>query len=77
MGVRRRWGLASLDDDPSLRHGVTFHVDIDGAANNLTLAHMNMGGDWGYGPGWMPLRQETWQVTMSASSWAVITSCSR
>ena len=65
---------AGLEHRATHQHHVywRFDFDIDGAPNNLTLAHMNIGGDWGWGPGWLPLPQETWQVTISASSWAVL-----
>jgi hypothetical protein len=65
---------AGLQHPATHQHHVywRFDFDIGGAANNLVLAHMNVGGDWGYGPGWLPLPRETWQVTTSASNWAVI-----
>jgi hypothetical protein len=65
---------AGLQHPSTHQHHVywRFDFDIDGASNNLALAHMNVGGDWGYGPGWMPLPTETWQVTISASAWAVL-----
>jgi hypothetical protein len=65
---------AGLQHPSTHQHHVywRFDFDIGGAANNLTLAHMNVGGDWGYGPGWMPMARETWQVTISASGWAVL-----
>jgi Cu2+-containing amine oxidase len=65
---------AGLQHPSTHQHHVYWRLDFDieGAANNLTLAHMNVGGNWGYGPGWMPLPQETWQVTVSATNWAVL-----
>lgn len=65
---------AGLQHPSTHQHHVywRFDFDIQEAANNLALAHMNVGGDWGYGPGWMPLPSETWQVTISASSWAIL-----
>lgn len=65
---------AGLQHNASHQHHVywRFDFDIDGAANNLALAHMTVWGEWGYGPGWMPLRQEAWQTSASANSWAVL-----
>lgn len=65
---------AGLQHPATHQHHVyyRFDFDIEGPAGDLALAHMNTGGNWGYGPGWMPLPKETWQVTISANSWAVI-----
>jgi Cu2+-containing amine oxidase len=65
---------AGLQHPSTHQHHVywRFDFDIEGAANNLTLAHIGASGEWGYGPGWLPLPQETWQVTTSADGWAVL-----
>ncbi|NUT32961.1 MAG: hypothetical protein HOV79_07790, partial [Hamadaea sp.] len=65
---------AGLQHPATHQHHVywRFDFDIGSAGNNLALAHMTSGGNWGYGPGWMPLPRETWQVTTSADSWAVL-----
>jgi hypothetical protein len=47
-----------------------FNFDIDGATNNLTLAH-----DASialHGLAWTPLRSETWQVPISANARIVL-----
>jgi Cu2+-containing amine oxidase len=65
---------AGLQHPATHQHHVywRFDFDIESASNNLTLAHTTSGGNWGYGPGWLPLPQETWQVTVSATNWAVL-----
>lgn len=65
---------AGLQHPSTHQHHVywRFDFDIQGAANNLALAHLHATTDWGYGPGWLPLPQETWQVTTSADAWSVI-----
>jgi Cu2+-containing amine oxidase len=65
---------AGLQHPSTHQHHVywRFDFDIDGAANNLALAHVATGGNWGYGPGWMPLPRETWQPTTAATGWAAL-----
>lgn len=65
---------AGLQHPSTHQHHVYWRFDFDpeGAANNLSLAHVGTSTNWGYGPGWMPLPRETWQPTAAATGWAVL-----
>jgi Cu2+-containing amine oxidase len=49
-----------------------FDLDIDGAATNLALQHALTGTDWGYGPGWIPKRNEISTIHIGDNVWAVL-----
>jgi hypothetical protein len=65
---------AGLQHPSTHQHHVywRFDFDIDGAANNLTLQHALTSTDWGYGPGWVPKRNEISTIHIGDNVWAVL-----
>jgi hypothetical protein len=65
---------AGLQHPSNHRHHCYWRFDFDimGAASNLALEHTNVGDNWGYGPGWRPIRFEQTGWHGPGTNWAVL-----